>query len=178
MRMRGRVRAGHAGGRARNETARSRTCATGLFLMRCRRRPTLPRPLGRSTIGAVGLNDRVRDGNGCGPYALVASELRSFDCVSRWSDGGSQRLAGDAMASLAGPTDPSFCSATVSTMLTADDGRSWMSNPETMRCSACSLLFGSSQATRAIRTAALGARCRASTGGLSTGWSLPALQEG
>src|SRR6267378_5207112 len=42
--------------------------------MRCRRRPTLPRPLGRSTIGAVGLNDRVRNGNGCGPYALVASE--------------------------------------------------------------------------------------------------------
>ena len=39
----------------------------------CRRRPTLPRPLGRSTIGAVGLNDRVRDGNECGPYALVAS---------------------------------------------------------------------------------------------------------
>src|SRR5690606_23336800 len=43
--------------------------------MRCRRRPTLPRPLGRSTIGAVGLNDRVRDGNECGPYALVASEV-------------------------------------------------------------------------------------------------------
>ena len=42
--------------------------------MGCRRRPTLPRPLGRSTIGAVGLNDRVRDGNGCGPYALVASD--------------------------------------------------------------------------------------------------------
>ena len=40
----------------------------------CRRRPTLPRPLGRSTIGAVGLNDRVRDGNECGPYALVASD--------------------------------------------------------------------------------------------------------
>ena len=52
---------------------------------RCRRRPTLPRPLGRSTIGAVGLNDRVRDGNGCGPYALVASEnSRSNSCsVSR-----------------------------------------------------------------------------------------------
>ena len=42
--------------------------------LRCRRRPTLPRPLGRSTIGAVGLNDRVRNGNGCGPYAPVASE--------------------------------------------------------------------------------------------------------
>jgi hypothetical protein len=43
--------------------------------MRCRRRPTLPRSLERSTIGAVGLNDRVRNGNGCGPYAPVASEL-------------------------------------------------------------------------------------------------------
>ena len=44
--------------------------------MRCRRRPTLPRSLERSTIGAVGLNDRVRNGNGCGPYASVASENR------------------------------------------------------------------------------------------------------
>ena len=36
---------------------------------------------------------------------------------------------------------------------------------------------GSSQAARAIRTAALGGDCSRSTGGLSTGWSLPALQE-
>ncbi len=42
---------------------------------RCRRRPTLPRALARSTIGAIRLNDRVRDGNGCGPDALVASEF-------------------------------------------------------------------------------------------------------
>ena len=42
----------------------------------CRRRPTLPRSLDRSTIGAVGLNDRVRNGNECGPYALVASDAR------------------------------------------------------------------------------------------------------
>src|SRR5436309_16113873 len=43
--------------------------------IRCRswRRPTLPRPRDRSTIGADRLNDRVRDGNGCGPVALVAS---------------------------------------------------------------------------------------------------------
>ena len=46
----------------------------------CRRRPTLPRSLDRSTIGAVGLNDRVRDGNGCGPYALDASVLREDEC--------------------------------------------------------------------------------------------------
>jgi hypothetical protein len=37
-------------------------------------RPTLPRPLERSTIGATGLNCRVRNGNGCGPCALVASQ--------------------------------------------------------------------------------------------------------
>src|SRR6476661_4862593 len=36
--------------------------------------------------------------------------------------------------------------------------------------------LGSSQATRAIRTAALGTDCSVSTGGLLTGWSLPALQ--
>ena len=51
----------------------------------CRRRPTLPRSLDRSTIGAVGLNDRVRNGNECGPYALVASVLNvSLSGQRRW----------------------------------------------------------------------------------------------
>jgi hypothetical protein len=36
-----------------------------------RRRPTLPRRCQRSTIGAGGLNFRVRDGNGCNPSARV-----------------------------------------------------------------------------------------------------------
>src|SRR5690242_21480570 len=67
--------------------------------MRCRRRPTLPRPLGRSTIGAVGLNDRVRDGNGCGPYALVASESseRSVfrSTVRRYADRGEREAHAD-----------------------------------------------------------------------------------
>src|SRR3954471_11360288 len=45
------------------------------FVQGGRRRPTLPRSLERSTIGAVGLNDRVRNGNECGPYALVASDF-------------------------------------------------------------------------------------------------------
>src|SRR2546427_5396882 len=44
------------------------------------RRPTLPRPRSRSTIGADRLNDRVRDGNGCGPVALVASRIRGVWC--------------------------------------------------------------------------------------------------
>ena len=49
---------------------------------------------------------------------------------------------------------------------------------DTMQCVVLRVgLLGSSQATRAIRTAALGALCSASTGGLLTGWSSPALQE-
>jgi hypothetical protein len=39
------------------------------------RRPTLPGPLEPSTIGAAGLNGRVRNGNGWGPCALVVSHL-------------------------------------------------------------------------------------------------------
>jgi hypothetical protein len=38
-----------------------------------RRRPTLPRNRSRSTIGAEELNDRVRDGNGCGLLAGVTA---------------------------------------------------------------------------------------------------------
>src|SRR6516162_2401792 len=37
-----------------------------------RRCPTLPRGLPRSTIGAEGLNFRVRDGSGCFPFAVAA----------------------------------------------------------------------------------------------------------
>ena len=35
------------------------------------RRPTLPRTCARSTIGAEGLNYRVRDGNGWDPLARI-----------------------------------------------------------------------------------------------------------
>ena len=44
---------------------------------RSRQRPTLPRSCPRSTIGAEGLNDRVRNGNGCGPLAMVTGKLNS-----------------------------------------------------------------------------------------------------
>src|SRR6185295_9807513 len=37
--------------------------------------PTLPRRCQRSTIGAGGLNFRVRNGNGCDPSAMVAGKL-------------------------------------------------------------------------------------------------------
>ena len=40
-----------------------------------RRRPTLPQPLGCSTIGAERLNFRVRDGTGCFPFAMAAVTL-------------------------------------------------------------------------------------------------------
>ena len=62
-----------------NDRGPPRVVLRGGPLKRCRRRPTLPRPLGRSTIGAAGLNGRVRDGNGCGPCALVASDLERSD---------------------------------------------------------------------------------------------------
>ncbi len=35
------------------------------------RRPTLPGPCGPSTIGAEGLNGRVRDGNAWVPFAIA-----------------------------------------------------------------------------------------------------------
>ena len=43
--------------------------------MYVRRRPTLPQPLGCSTIGAGRLNFRVRDGSGCFPVAVAAVTL-------------------------------------------------------------------------------------------------------
>ena len=42
-----------------------------------RRRPTLPQPLGCSTIGAGGLNFRVRYGTGCLPSAMATETLWS-----------------------------------------------------------------------------------------------------
>ena len=45
--------------------------AEGLFINKFRRRPTLPRRVPRSTIGAKELNFRVRDGNGCTLFAIA-----------------------------------------------------------------------------------------------------------
>ena len=42
-----------------------------------RRRPTLPHRLQCSTIGAEGLNCRVRNGNGCFPLANITGKLES-----------------------------------------------------------------------------------------------------
>ena len=51
------------------------TIAGGPFEEDVRRRPTLPLPLGGSTIGAGRLNFRVRDGSGCFPVAMAAVTL-------------------------------------------------------------------------------------------------------
>ena len=48
-----------------------------------RRCPTLPRGLPRSTIGAEGLNFRVRDGTGCFPLAMAAATLWNYQPGSR-----------------------------------------------------------------------------------------------
>lgn len=45
-----------------------------------RRRPTLPGPLGPSTIGAGGLNFRVQNGNGCDPAAIATETLCAHPC--------------------------------------------------------------------------------------------------
>src|SRR6478735_2625177 len=48
-----------------------------------RRCPTLPHPPGCSTIGAVGLSFRVRDGTGRFPHAMTAVTL----CPRPWGPG-------------------------------------------------------------------------------------------
>ena len=51
-----------------------------LLVKGVRRRPTLPQPLGCSTIGAGRLNFRVRDGSGCFPVAVAAVTLVRTPC--------------------------------------------------------------------------------------------------
>src|SRR3989441_6468669 len=58
-------------GRPKSEEARRRSCGLLILSRRC---PTLPRRCQRSTIGAGGLNFRVRNGNGCDPSAMVAGK--------------------------------------------------------------------------------------------------------
>ena len=49
-----------------------------------RRRPTLPRSLPRSTIGAEGLSFRVRNGTGRFPFAMATETLWSCAIGGRW----------------------------------------------------------------------------------------------
>ena len=53
-----------------------------------RRRPTLPGSFPPSTIGAEGLNFRVRNGNGCDPFAVateICCQLKGCACWARRS---------------------------------------------------------------------------------------------
>ena len=54
------------------------------------RRPTLPPPRSGSTIGAAGLNGRVRNGNGCGHLGMVTGKKhgRSLFSARRVCRGG------------------------------------------------------------------------------------------
>ena len=134
---------------------------------RCRHRPTLPRSLDRSTIGAAWLNDRVRDGNGCGPSALDASDFgahgraKSVLRVDRCARPRGRRGASRALTNGGG----------------SDLGWVVAEARRPRRAHALRMLFGvawspgkpgGSQAARAIRTAALGTPRGASTCCLST----------
>ncbi len=65
-------------------TCKRRTPArTRGFWIYSRQRPTLPHTFACSTIGAEGLNFRVRDGNGCGPFAMVTGNFLVISFSSR-----------------------------------------------------------------------------------------------
>ena len=154
----------------------------GAFLKGCRRRPTLPRPLGRSTIGAAGLNDRVRNGNGCDPCALVTGKSvvssGAHGPVMRRSVGGRLATAWRMGRGVRAPPERWCRKRRIEVVV--ECGRAVRG---ALHFGAllgfCSLTGarGSSQATRAIRTAALGGHRGPSTGGLSTSSSPTALQE-
>src|SRR5207248_1933368 len=59
-------------------------CGPRDFNKDARQRPTLPSGYPDSTIGAGGLNYRVRNGNGCLPSAMV-TELGNYTGYSRTS---------------------------------------------------------------------------------------------
>ena len=60
--------------------------------MKSRRRPTLPGGLPPSTIGAGGLNCRVRNGNGCFPAAMATGNRALSRSMARPRDGQSTGL--------------------------------------------------------------------------------------
>ena len=61
-------------------------------LMVVRRCPTLPHPPGCSTIGAVGLSFRVRNGTGRFPHAMTAVTLLPVPCARFWAVWGGKSL--------------------------------------------------------------------------------------
>ena len=88
--LRTRDDAGDAG-RRENRLGPKRKCpdwANSLFTQsghkKTRQRPTFPQSHPCSIIGAVELNFRVRDGNGCGLYAMVTGKRFRQSQVSRF----------------------------------------------------------------------------------------------
>lgn len=76
---------------ARGNASSPASDEAGLLRRYVRRRPTLPRPRGRSTIGAERLNFRVRDGTGCFPFAMAAVTLATHHTPNHprvWGLGG------------------------------------------------------------------------------------------
>ena len=64
-----------------------REALQGRFREKDRRRPTLPPGCPGSTIGAEGLNGRVRDGNGCLPLAIATEKINNSILQGFESDG-------------------------------------------------------------------------------------------
>ena len=72
--------------------AKSPSLWLGLSSMVVRRCPTLPHPPGCSTIGAVGLSFRVRNGTGRFPHAMTAVTLLPVPCARFWAVWGGKSL--------------------------------------------------------------------------------------
>ncbi len=87
------------------KTTKDPCCCRGPSQVRTRRRPTLPGPLDPSTIGAGGLNFRVRNGNGWDPSAM-ATEICCQVSAARGSDPWRSSLQ-NSIASTSTSVDPS-----------------------------------------------------------------------
>jgi hypothetical protein len=74
----------------------------------CRRRPTLPLRLRSSTIGAGGLNFRVRDGTGCTPSAMATETAcpRRGSAFEDAREGAPRAELGTAIASASEESSP------------------------------------------------------------------------
>ena len=71
-----------------------------------RRRPTLPDGYPSSTIGAGGLNFRVRDGNGCVPSAIATGKTARLGRARRVNGATEPTRKSENRAGEARKTDP------------------------------------------------------------------------
>ena len=80
-----RTQSGTRGERLRRRRPHSAVAAEardGWGKEKARRLPTLPIPCGISTIGLEGLNDRIRNGIGCGPLGMITGQC---ELTTAWS---------------------------------------------------------------------------------------------